>query len=173
MKIAAVFLLALLAAGSPKPKVEFKPLQRITNLPVSRCEAVVIFKLTVDDGGSEDYYCPKVVFEWEDGTQSSEESDCVPFDQAAKNDHSRTWTKSHSFHTTGTHPVRAHLCKASRKIRVIETTATITGSDGCPGYRGGSSDANEGSGFENPDSVVRPMRQSTKDPCAEPENGAN
>ncbi|MEO8500451.1 MAG: hypothetical protein ABI565_06015 [Vicinamibacteria bacterium] len=173
MKIAAVFLLALLAAGSPKPKVEFKPLQRISSLSVSRCEAVVIFKLTVDDGGSEDYYCPKVVFEWEDGTQSSEESDCVPFDQAGKDDHSKTWTKSHSFHTTGTHPVRAHLCQASRKIRVIETNATITGSDRCSGDSGQSSDAMEERGIENPEGAVRPMRQSRKDPCAEPENSAH
>ena len=172
MKTAAVLLLALLAAASPKPKVEFKPLQRITTLPIGRCEAVVIFKLTVNDGGSEDYYCPKVVFEWEDGTQSSEESDCVPFEEAAKEDHAKTWTKSHAFRTPGTHPVRAHLCKASRKIRVIETSATITGADGCPGYRGRSSGGFDEGGIEDSDSGVRPMRQSTKDPCADPENGA-
>ena len=169
MKTTAILLLALLAAGSPKPRVEFKPLQRVTDLQVSKCEAVVIFRLSVNDGGNEDYYCPKVVFEWEDGTQSSEESDCVPFDQAAKEDHSKTWTKSHSFHTSGSHPVRAHLCKASRKIRVVETTATITGWQGCSSYRGGSSAAIEESGAENADPMVHPMRQSTKDPCAEPE----
>ncbi|MEO8362179.1 MAG: hypothetical protein ABI672_19280 [Vicinamibacteria bacterium] len=165
MRIASVVLLALLAAGSPKPKVEFKPFQRITNLPVGKCDAVVVFKLSVNDGGSEDYYCPKVVFEWEDGTQSSEESDCVPFEEAAKDDHSKTWTKSHSFHTVGTHTVRAHLCKASRKIRVIETTATITGSETCRGYGGGSSDGMGDSGIEN--EVARPRRELTKDPCAE------
>jgi hypothetical protein len=170
MRIPAAFVLALLAAGSAKPKVEFKPLQRIANLPAGRCQTSVVFKLTVNDGGSEDYYCPKVVFEWEDGTQSSEESDCVPFAQAAKEDHAKTWTKSHSFSSLGTYTVRAHLCQASRKIRVIETTATILGAETCPGYRssGGIEDPLEDQG-----AVVHPAHESVKDPCAEREGGAN
>ena len=170
MKTIAAVLLALLAgASAPKPKVELKPLQRITNLPVGRCEAVVVFKLRVEDAGAEDYYCPRVVWEWEDGAQSSEESDCVPFEQAAKEDHVRTWTKSHSFHAGGTHPVRVTLCRASRKVRVVDTSATITG-EGCPEYQGRRAVGIDPSGSDDQDVTASLPHESYKDPCAERKN---
>jgi len=170
MKTMAAVLLALLAgASAPKPKVELKPLQRITNLPAGRCEATVVFKLRIEDGGVEDYYCPRVVWEWEDGAQSSEESDCVPFDQAAKEDHVRTWTKSHSFHASGTHPVRVTLCRASKKVRVVDTSATITGWEGCPEYNGRRSGGLDPVPTDEQD-LTAGLSQASKDPCAERKN---
>jgi len=171
MKTIAAVLLALLAgASAPKPKVELKPLQRITNLAAGRCEATVVFKLRVEDAGAEDYYCPRVVWEWEDGAQSSEESDCVPFDQAAKEDHVRTWTKSHSFHASGTHTVRVTLCRASRKVRVVDTSATITGWEGCPEYQGRRAGGIDPSGGDDKDLTAGLSHESYKDPCAERKN---
>lgn len=171
MKTMAIVVLALLAgASAPKPKVELKPLQRIANLPAGRCEAVVVFKLRVEDAGVEDYYCPRVVWEWEDGAQSMEESDCVPFNQAAKEDHVRTWTKSHSFHASGTHRVRVTLCRASRKVRVVDTSVTVTGWEGCPEFQG-----RRGVGADSPSSDEQDLTtgltsDSSRDACAEREN---
>jgi len=171
MKTIAAVLLALFAgASAPKPKVELKPLQRITNLPAGRCEATVVFKLRVEDAGAEDYYCPRVVWEWEDGAQSSEESDCVPFEQAAKEDHVRTWTKSHSFHASGTHPVRVTLCRASRKVQVVDTSAVVTGWEGCPEYQGRPAGGADTSSIEDQDLTTIPSHESSKDPCAERKN---
>lgn len=171
MKTIAVVVLVLLAgASAPKPKVELKPLQRITNLAAGRCEAVVVFKLRVDDAGAEDYYCPKVVWEWEDGAQSMEESDCVPFDQAAKEDHVRTWTKSHSFHASGTHSVRATLCRASRKVRVVDASVIITGGEGCPEYQGRRGAGADISSSDEQDAAPGLTHDSSRDPCAEREN---
>lgn len=171
MKTIAVVTLALLAgASAPKPKVELKPLQRITNLAAGRCDAVVVFKLRVEDAGIEDYYCPRVVWEWEDGAQSMEESDCVPFNEAAKEDHVRTWTKSHSFHASGTHRVRVTLCRASRKVRVVDASATITGWEGCPEYQGRGSAGADISSSDEQDPTAGLARESSRDPCAEPRN---
>lgn len=171
MKTIAVVMLALLAgASAPKPKVELKPLQRVTNFRAGNCEAVVVFKLRVEDAGVEDYYCPKVVWEWEDGAQSMEESDCVPFDQAAKEDHVRTWTKSHSFHASGTHRVRVTLCRASRKVRVVDTSAIITGWEGCPEYQGRRGGGADISSSDEQDLTAGPGRDLSRDPCAERKN---
>jgi hypothetical protein len=172
MKTIAAVMLALLAgASAPKPKVELKPLQRITNLAPGRCEAVVVFKLRVEDAGAEDYYCPRVVWEWEDGAQSMEESDCVPFDQAPKEDHVRTWTKSHSFHASGTHRVRVTLCRASRKVRVVDASATITGWEGCPEYQGRRGGGADISGSDEQEDLTAGLtRESSRDPCAERKN---
>ncbi len=171
MKTMGVVVLALLAgASAPKPKVELKPLQRITNLAPGRCEAVVVFKLRVEDAGVEDYYCPRVVWEWEDGAQSMEESDCAPFDQAATEDHVRTWTKSHSFHASGTHRVRVTLCRASRKVRVVDASATITGWEGCPEYQGRRGGGADISSSDEQDPTTGVTRDSSRDPCAERKN---
>ena len=170
MKIAIALLLAALAAGSSgKPKVEFKPTRAITQLTVGRCEALVTFRLKVADGGSDDYYCPRVVFEWEDGTRSSEESDCAPFEDAAATDHERTWTRSRGFQKPGTYLIRAHLCKASRRIKTIDTRAVIMGWDGYDPDRrqdsGCSAARPSGMGSPLDEPVVQETRASVKDPC--------
>ena len=109
MKTIAMLMALLAGASATKPTVEFKPLRKMTQLPVGSCDAEVLFSLRVFDGGAEDYYCPKVVFEWEDGSRSIEESDCVPFEQAEPADHRRSWTRSRKFQGSGNFSVQAHL----------------------------------------------------------------
>ena len=50
-----------IVAGAPHVKVDFRPVKPVTALPLDHCEVDVTFKLTVFDGGREDYYCPRVV----------------------------------------------------------------------------------------------------------------
>ena len=162
-------LLAVLAAGSAaKPTIEFKPFKRIVPLSVGQCDAEVLFSLRVADGGVEDYYCPKVVFEWEDGTRSVEESDCVPFDQAAPEDHKRSWTRSRKFQGAGTFSIQAHLCRGERRIKSLKTTVTVAGweghseetrgAGGCSAARPIESDSGDG---------MLSTNRRTKDPCSE------
>jgi hypothetical protein len=130
MRIASAVLAVLAAASSAKGALQ--PLRRVTTLPMGRCDVEVTFRLSVSDGGLEDYYCPRVVWEWEDGSRSIEESDCPPFEQAAPTDHRRAWTRSRAFQRSGSYLVKAHLCKAERRIRTFETTAVVTGWEGYP-----------------------------------------
>src|SRR5947207_13049227 len=109
MKYAIV--LVLLAASS-SPQVDLRPFQKVTVLPMGSCEVEVTFRLSVSDAGSDKYYCPRVVWEWEDGSLSAEQSDCPPIAQAVSSDHQRSWTRSRAFQRKGSYSIRAHLCQA-------------------------------------------------------------
>jgi hypothetical protein len=120
--------LLLLLAGAEKPKVELKASPAIAQLGIgSRASATVRFRLFIKDAGNEDLYCPKLEWEWEDDTRATEESDCVPFAEAQKQDHEKSWTKSHTFWEPGDHTIRVRLYKGDRLIRTLETKVQITG----------------------------------------------
>jgi hypothetical protein len=120
--------LLLLLAAPAKPKVELKPSPQMATLGVGpRSAATVRFRLSVKDAGNEDYYCPRLEWEWEDGTYSSEESDCPSFDTAQPQDHERSWTRSRQFWEPGNHTIKVRLYKADRLIRTIEAKVDITG----------------------------------------------
>jgi hypothetical protein len=124
----ASLALLLLLAGAEKPKVELKPSPQIASLGIGpRASATVRFRLSVKDAGNEDYYCPKVEWEWEDETRATEDSDCPPFDKAQKQDHEKSWTKSHQFWEPGNHVIRVRLYKGDRLIKTLETKVEITG----------------------------------------------
>ena len=162
-----MIMLALLASSS-KPTIEFKPLRKMTQLQVGSCDAEVLFSLRVFDGGAEEYYCPKVVFEWEDGTRSIEETDCPPFEQAEPGDHRRSWTRSRKFQGSGNFSVQAHLCRGERRIKTIRTTAMVVGWEGhdSEGAReAGGCSASRPIVSDEEDGVSRPS-QRAKDPCS-------
>ena len=124
----ASLTLFLLLAAPAKPKVELKPSPQMAVLGVGpRSAATVRFRLSVKDAGNEDYYCPRLEWEWEDGTYSSEESDCPSFDKAQPQDHERSWTRSRQFWEPGNHTVKVRLYKAERLIRTIDAKVEITG----------------------------------------------
>lgn len=166
MRTTAVAVAIALLAPASGAKVELKPLRRITQLQVGKCQALVVFSLRIADGGQPEYYCPKVVWEWEDGSRSMEQSDCVPFEQAATADHLKTMTRSRTFTSSGTFRIAAHVCQGEKRIKTVETTATIAGGGGIPdemransGCSASYASVAEGSDGER---VLR-----LKDPCKE------
>ena len=128
--------LLVLLAGAEKPKTELKASPQIATLGVgSRSAATVRFRLSVKDAGNEDFYCPRLEWEWEDDTRATEESDCPPFADARPDDHSRSWTRSRQFWEPGEHTIRVRLYKGERLVRTLESKVTITG-EATPGrYR--------------------------------------
>jgi hypothetical protein len=126
--LASVALVAVLAESSSK--VEFGPLRKASVLPIGHCDVDVVFRLVVHDGGSEEYYCPRIEWQWEDGSISEEESDCPPFAEATVDDHRQVWTRRRAFQKSGRYLVRARLFKADRVVRILETTVVINGWSG-------------------------------------------
>ena len=120
--LAIAFLVA-----DPGPRVELAPARKTSVLLMGRCEVDVAFRLVVSDGGDEDYYCPRVQWEWEDGSFSEEEVDCPPFSEATADDHRQVWTRHRAFQKNGRYVVKARLLKAERVVRIVETTAIVTG----------------------------------------------
>jgi hypothetical protein len=127
--MASLLLLLLLAgADKPKPKIELKASPRLAQLGMPpRASATVMFRLSVKDGGHEDYYCPRVEWEWEDDTRATEESDCPPFAEAQKADHEKSWSRSHVFWEPGEHTIKVHLYKGDRLIKTLDTRVEVTG----------------------------------------------
>ena len=119
--------LFLLFGASKDAKVELQPTPRVAMMPGGTHAAVVRFRLRVSDGGKEDYYCPRVEWEWDDGTKSSEESDCPPFEQATAPDHERIWSHTREYWDAGQHLVTVRIFKGDRLVRKVETTVDIRG----------------------------------------------
>lgn len=128
MSVAGVAVLAVLAGAGPK--VEFGPLRRVSVLPMGQCDVEVAFRLVIHDPGSEDSYCPRIEWQWEDESISEEESDCPPFAEAAADDHRQVWTRRRAFQKSGRYLIRARIFKADRLVRTVETVALVTGWSG-------------------------------------------
>ena len=81
----ALFLLVLLAAPDPQPALRVSPRAGFAPLRIL---------LTAElKGGkeTEKFYCPRVEWEWPDGTRSTEESDCPEFEK--RDDYPRSWRR--------------------------------------------------------------------------------
>ena len=130
MSLAGVALAAVLAAAGPK--AEFGAVGPMPFLRAGSCDVEVIFRLFVSDGGVEDYYCPRVEWQWEDGSVSEEESDCPPFAKAVADEHRRVWTRGRTFQRSGRYLVEARLFKADRLIRTLKAEAVVNGWSGFP-----------------------------------------
>jgi hypothetical protein len=124
----ALAVLALLAGAGPK--VELGPLAKTAMLRMGKCDVEVTFRLVVQDGASEDYYCPRIEWLWEDGSTAVEESDCPPFSEATADDHRRTWMRARTFQNSGRYLVKVRLAKADRVVHTVETIAVVEGWSG-------------------------------------------
>lgn len=73
-------------------------------------------------GGEDDelHYCPRVVWEWPDRTESANESDCIPF--APNVEYTRRWTKRGSLAAPG---VYAFGVRLEKPIGHVVARATI------------------------------------------------
>src|SRR5262245_16940737 len=131
-----LMLLALLAGGAKpatKPQADLKATPMLAMIPIGPNPAVVRFQVLVKDGGDENFYCPRVAWEWENGTQSIEESDCPPFDKATPADHQASFRRSHEFWEPGKHLIQARLYKGEKLIRKLEVTVEVRG-ESTPAY---------------------------------------
>ena len=79
-----------LAADARQPELRLRVSPRVSLAPPG---VVTPILLTAEIVGpeTEEYYCPEVVWLWPNGTRSTEESDCEPFD--ARVDYPRRFTR--------------------------------------------------------------------------------
>lgn len=89
---ASIVLLSAVAwaADATEPELRLRVSPRVSLVPPG---AVAPILLTAEIVGpeTEEYYCPEVVWVWPNGTRSTEESDCEPFD--ARVDYPRRFTR--------------------------------------------------------------------------------
>jgi hypothetical protein len=107
------------AKKGKKPALELRITPRFSFSPVN-----ILFTAELTGGeDSEEYHCPEIEWEWDDGGKSGGESDCDPYEAGAKME--RRFTANHLYKTAGIYVVRVTMRKANRTIAAQSIKVTV------------------------------------------------
>lgn len=98
--------------STKKPRLELRASPRFTFPPA---DVFVVAELSGGDD-VEEYYCPEVEWEWDDGARSVRQSDCDPFD--AQTAIERRFSGEHRYRSAGDYTIRLTMRHASRALAV-------------------------------------------------------
>lgn len=120
---AAVSLLAQTSESKSKsesrrPSVNVKATPGTGIVPV---RITVVAELKGGDDDFEEYYCPTITWNWDDGTVSESTNDCNPY-QAGKSQIRRRHTVSHTYQRAGTYRISFRL---KRQEKVVGSATTV------------------------------------------------
>ena len=143
-------LFMLLAAPDPRPGLRVSPKTGFAPLRIM---------LTAELRGGEEtekFYCPRVEWEWPDGTRSAEESDCPEFER--RDDYPRSWRRE-ILSEAGALTFTVRFYKGDRLLsKVSETVSVLEG-------RAVTDEERRGRGprpFASPRAVSRLLRPSLR-----------
>ena len=125
----AVGLLAALSVVPPsfasertkgeRPKLELRASPRLGFSPLD-----VLFTLELKGGDDlEQYYCPELEWEWDDGGKSKRGGDCDPYEPGTKIE--RRFTASHRYLRAGVYEVQVWLLRSDRRFAHVSTRVTV------------------------------------------------
>ncbi len=103
-------LLARAQGGNKKPSLSLRATPAVSFAP-ARIVVVAEVKGGADD--FEEFYCPTVEWEWGDGTTSTAEADCNPY-EAGKSQIRRRYTVEHQFKNPGGFRIALRLKKGNK-----------------------------------------------------------
>jgi len=117
--IAALATAGTSAEKTRKPRLDLRATPRMAFSPVN---VLLTAELT---GGDDDdqFYCPELEWNWDDGGRSVQESDCAPKESGGTME--RRFTAEHAYTTAGTYNVKITMRKANRSIAVATATVTV------------------------------------------------
>jgi len=116
----AVGLAAAADAKPKKPKLDLRATPRMAFSPVN-----VFFTAELSGGDDvEEYYCPELEWEWDDGGKSTQESDCPPF-EAGKTKIERRYTTDHEYRRAGVYNVKLTMRRADRSLAAASVRVTV------------------------------------------------
>lgn len=124
--LALIVVLATAASGltadkpSPrKPRLQLRASPRMAFSPVN-----VLLTAELSGGNDvEDFYCPEVEWDWDDGGRSVHQGDCEPLESGAGME--RRFTASHAYRHAGTYTVKITMRRADRAVAVASTVVTV------------------------------------------------
>ncbi|HVR71440.1 MAG TPA: PKD domain-containing protein [Vicinamibacteria bacterium] len=109
-----------------KPRLELRASPRMAFSPV-----MVLATAELRGEGGEEFYCPALEWDWDDGAKSGQESDCPPFEPGMELE--RRFTAEHAYRRAGVYQVTVRLKRASRALAVASTTIHVRSGLGDPG----------------------------------------
>ena len=129
---------ALVAAGAvtageekqekvKKPHLELRAAPRMAFSPVN-----VLLTLELVGGGDvEEYHCPEVEWDWDDGGKSVHEADCAPFEEG-KTTIERRFTADHEYIKAGIYQIKATMRRLNRTLATATVKVTVRPGIGDP-----------------------------------------
>lgn len=117
------------AQGNKKPSLSLKATPSVSFAP-ARIVVVAELKGGADD--AEDFYCPTVEWEWGDGTVSTAEADCNPY-EAGKSQIKRRYTVEHQFKNAGGFKISLRLKKGTKVAAMANAVVQVRAGLG-PGH---------------------------------------
>ena len=121
--LAAAVLAAAAADAAPKPKrprLELRATPRMTFSP-----AHILFTAELTGGDDlEDYHCPEIEWDWDDGGKSVQETDCKPFEPGVTKIE-RRFTAEHDYRNAGIYAVRITMRRSDRPIATSSVRITV------------------------------------------------
>ena len=107
--------------GNKKPSLSLKATPAVSFAPA---RIVLVAELKGGDDNSEELYCPTVEWEWGDGTISTAEADCEPY-QAGKSEVKRRFSSEHKFENSGQYKVVLRLKKSAKIVVTANTNLQV------------------------------------------------
>ena len=115
--------------GNKKASLSLKATPSVSFAP-ARIVVVAELKGGADD--SEEFYCPTVEWEWGDGTTSTAEADCNPY-EAGKSQIKRRYTVEHQFRNAGGFKISLRLKKGTKIAAMANAVVQVRAGLG-PGF---------------------------------------
>lgn len=113
--------LARAQGGNRKPSLSLKATPSVSFAP-ARIVVVAELKGGADD--AEEFYCPTVEWEWGDGTTSTAEADCNPY-EAGKSQIRRRYTVEHQFKNAGGFKISLRLKKGTKVAAMANAVVQV------------------------------------------------
>ncbi len=100
--------------GEARPKKPRLDLRATPRLGLAPARVLATAELVGGETADEDFYCPLLEWDWDDGTRSVREADCLPFEPGAALE--RHFTADHVYRRSGNYSLRVTLRRASRSL---------------------------------------------------------
>ena len=119
--VQATTTLARAQGGTKKPSLSLKATPSVSFAPA---RIVVVAELKGGAEDSEEFYCPTVEWEWGDGTTSTAEADCNPY-EAGKSQIRRRYTVEHQFKNAGGFKISLRLKKGTKVAAMANAVVQV------------------------------------------------
>ena len=112
------------ASAAAEPKLK-KPRLDLRATPRMAFSPVTVFLTAELTGGDdvEEYYCPELEWDWDDGGKSQHGSDCAPFKPGTQIE--RRFTAEHDYRRAGNYTVKVTMRRANRTFAAATVKVTV------------------------------------------------
>lgn len=111
----------VLATDKPdRPRLDLRATPRMAFSPT-------VVNVTAELAGGdeiEDFYCPELEWDWDDGARSVRGSDCPPFQQGTS-DFERFFSADHVYRQAGSYDVKITMKRAGRTLAVATSRVNV------------------------------------------------